>query len=149
MLSRFARTWMSRSGSLVSATTRGRVVVKSSGGKATPGTTRHVRRLDAAIGEIDAGRRLRGARHPDQDHVGIVEPPHRLTIVVIEGEGHGVDALEILGVEEMLLAREAAALAPEKGAERADHRIEHRDRRRLQLATALDQRPAQISFTRV
>ena len=36
------------------------------------GHDRHVRRLDAAVGEIDAGRRLRGAGDADQDDVGLV-----------------------------------------------------------------------------
>ena len=104
---------------------------------------RHVRRLDAAIGEIDAGRRLRGARDADQDDIGIVQAPERLAVIVIEGEGHRVDALEILAVEQMLLAGQTARLAAEIGGERADHRIEHRDRRHLQLAAAFDQRLAQ------
>ena len=56
---------------------------------------------------------------------------------MVDREGHRVDAREILAVEQVLLARQSAALAPEIGAERADHRVEHRDRRHLQSAAAL------------
>ena len=34
---------------------------------------RHVGGLDPAMGEVDAGRRLGGARDADQDHVGTLE----------------------------------------------------------------------------
>ena len=72
------------------------------------------------------------------------KPQRRLAVIMIEGEGHGVDAVKILAVEEMLLAGQAAALAAEIGGERADHRIEHGDGRHLQLAAAFDQRRAQV-----
>jgi hypothetical protein len=101
---------------------------------------RHVRRLDAAVGEVETGRRLRCARHADQADIGIIDAPARLPVIVIDREGHRIDAREIFAVEEMLAARHAMALRPEIGGERADDRVEHRDRLYLQLtATFLQQ----------
>ena len=35
---------------------------------------RHIRSADAAVGEIDRGRRLGGARYADQNHIGLFPP---------------------------------------------------------------------------
>ena len=143
MLSRLRRSWISRSGSLVSPTISGLLRLQQLRRQRHAGHKRHVRGLDAAIGEIEAGRGLRGARHADETDIGIVDAPARLAVIVVEREGHRVDAGEILAVEQMLLARHAAALAAEIGGERADHRIEHRDRRHLQAAATFLQQLAQ------
>src|SRR5205823_8040638 len=82
---------------------------------------RHVRRLDAAIGEIETGRRLRGARHSDKTDIRIVDAPGRLSVIVVDRKGHRVDAREIFIVEQMLPAGHAMALPAEIGGERADH----------------------------
>ena len=63
---------------------------------------------------------------------------------MIEGKGHRVDARKIFVVEQMLLARHAAALAMQIGRQRADHRIEHRNGRDLQPAAALLQQLAKL-----
>ena len=63
---------------------------------------------------------------------------------MIKGEGHGVDAVKILAVEDMLLARQSTALPSEIRGERADHRIEHGNGRHLKPATTIDQRSPQI-----
>src|SRR6266513_3817905 len=104
---------------------------------------RDVRRLDAAIGEIETGRRLRGARYADKTDIRIVDAPGRLSVIVVDCKGHRVDAREIFIVEQMLPAGDAMALPPEIGGERADHGIEHRDRLDLQLPAAFLQGLAQ------
>src|SRR5207248_5001636 len=97
---------------------------------------RDVRRLDAAIGEIETGRRLRGARYADKTDIRIVDAPGRLSVIVVDCKGHRVDAREIFIVEQMLPAGDAMALPPEIGGERADDGLEHGDRQDLQLPAA-------------
>src|SRR5437763_10554661 len=104
---------------------------------------RHVCRLDAAIGEIETGRRLRGARYADKTDIRIVDAPGRLSVIVVDRKGHRVDAREIFIVEQMLPAGHAMALPAEIGGKRADHGIEHRDRLDLQLPAAFLQGLAQ------
>ena len=98
---------------------------------------RHVCSLDAAIREIKASGRLRRTRHPDETYIRIVQTPAGLPVIMIEGKSHCVDSRKIFAVEEMLFARQASALAAEIGGKRADYRIENRNGRRLNSATAL------------
>ena len=107
---------------------------------------RHVGRAHAAIGEIDAGRRLRRARRPDQDHVGVLEIVRRLAVVVRQRVVHGVDAVEIAFVELMLAARPLLALGMEMQAEHAHRLVEHADAGQLQLPAAVAYEIAQIGI---
>ena len=152
-----------RSGLATSPTIRGLRAVSRTAGGGMPGHQRDVGGLEAAVGEIDRGRRLRGAADADQDHVGLLEVVRQLPVVVQQGEVHGVDALEILRVEHVLRARprgrgraeigleqgDARARAPRGGASswrgrppralrqvRLDEGVEHDARRGLDLATA-------------
>src|SRR5713101_4379120 len=104
---------------------------------------RHIGGLDATIGEIQRGRRLRCPRHPDQADIGIIDPPARLPIIMIDGKGHRIDAVEIFAVEQVLLAGQPTTLPAEMRRERPDHRIEHGDRGHLKSPAALLQHPAQ------
>ena len=60
-----------------------------------------------------------------------------LPIVVGEGIVHGVDALEIGGIEIVLNARAVARLAAEEIVQNAEDRVEDGDRRHLHVAAAL------------
>ena len=60
----------------------------------------------------------RGARHPDEADIGIVDAPARLPVIVINRKRHRIDAREIFVVEQMLLPQHAAALAAEVGRQR-------------------------------
>ena len=86
------------------------------------GHQREVRGLDATVGEIDRGRRLRGARHPDQHHVGLLHVVDVLAVVVQHGVVQRVDPLEILGVEDVLCADPGLRLAAEISLEQVQHR---------------------------
>ena len=76
------------------------------------GHQRHVGGLVAALGEIDAGRRLRGARNAEHDDVGRVEILRQLAVVVRHGEVQRVDAPEIVGVEHVLAGDDGVCGAP-------------------------------------
>ena len=73
---------------------------------------RHIAGLDAAIGEIDRGRRLRRARHADQHDIGVFEAFDMLTVVMQHRVVERVDALEIFGVEHVLGADARLVSAP-------------------------------------
>ena len=77
----------------------------------------HVRGLDAAIGEIDARRRLRGSRNADQDDVRLLDVVRELAVIMLHGEIQGLDAPEILRVERVLGADPASRRRPEIGLE--------------------------------
>ena len=48
---------------------------------------RHVRRLEAAVGEINRGWRLGRAADADQDNIGVIEILGEMAIVVQHGRG--------------------------------------------------------------
>jgi len=75
-----------------------------------PGDDRDVDDLDPAIGQVDRGRRLRRARHPQQDQVGGVEIVGHLAVVMGQGVVHRIDALEIFGVQFVLAPGQALGL---------------------------------------
>ena len=83
---------------------------------------RHVAGLDAAIGKIDRGRRLRGARDADQNHVRLCETFGVLAVVVEHRVVERVDAVEIFGVEHVLGAGAMDRFGTEIGLEQAQHR---------------------------
>ena len=94
------------------------------------GDERDVGGLDAAVGEIDRGRRLGGPADAHQHHVGLLEIVRQMPVVVHEREVHGVDALEILRVEHVLRARPGGRGRAEIGLQQGVHRLEHREVRR-------------------
>src|SRR5262245_11315023 len=63
---------------------------------------RHIGGLVTAIGEIDAGRRLRGAADANQKNVGIVEILRQMAVVMQHGEVESLDAPEIIRIEHVL-----------------------------------------------
>ena len=59
---------------------------------------RHVRCLDAAIGQIEAGRGLRAARDTDQHHVGLCQARLRLPVVLFALEITTLVAATLVGI---------------------------------------------------
>ena len=108
------------------------------------GHQRNVRGLDAAVGEIDRGRRLRGARHADQHHVGLLHVVDVLAVVVQHGVVQRIDALEIFGVEHVLRADPRLGFAAEIGLEQAQHRTENRQARHAEFAAGFLQPLGQL-----
>ena len=88
---------------------------------------RNVGRLDAAVGQVDRGRRLRRARHPDQHDIGLLQIAGLLAVVVLHDVVHGIDALEIFVVQLVLPARHVAALCAEIGCHHLDEGLDYRD----------------------
>jgi hypothetical protein len=78
---------------------------------------RHVRGADAAVGEIDRGRRLRGAGHTDQHHVGILEAFDMLAVIMDHRIVQRIDAFEILGIQHVLRADAPGSRSAEIGFE--------------------------------
>ena len=94
------------------------------------GHQRNVGGLDAAVGEIDRRRRLRGAADAEQHHVGLLEVVRQLPVIVQQREVHRVDALEIFRVEHVLRAGPRRRRGAEIGLQQRVHRREHRQMRR-------------------
>jgi hypothetical protein len=86
---------------------------------------RHVRRLDAAIGEIKAGRRFRRAGHPHQHDIGLDHAAHRLPVIMGDHIMHRVDAAEIIGIEHILPARLMLHRSADLRLQHVEHGIEH------------------------
>ena len=105
---------------------------------------RHIAGLDAAIGEIDRGRRLRGARHADQHHIGLLQAFDVLAVVMQHGVVERVDALEIFGIEHVLGADAMDGLGAEIGLEQPQHRPEHRHAGQPELAAFVFQQLDQV-----
>ena len=100
------------------------------------GHQRYVRGLDAAIGEINAGRGFRGSRHPHQDHVGLLEILRVLPVVVHHGEIQRVDAAEIIGVQRVLAAYPRCRFGSEITLKKTKYRPQNGQARQAQLAAA-------------
>ncbi len=103
---------------------------------------RHVGRLDAAIREIERGRRLGAARDADQQHVGLGDPGLRLPVIMGEHEMHCIDAPEIIGIQHILPSRPRLRLLADRLLQHREHRVEHIDHREAEpLAGALQVGP--------
>src|SRR5271166_5119804 len=98
---------------------------------------RDIGRLVAAVGEIDAGRGLRGAAHADQDNVSSVEVFRQLPVVAHHGEVERVDTLEIVGVEHVLRAGAWRRALSKIGLEKVEDRTEDGKAWRPRRLTAL------------
>ena len=105
--------------------------------------------LDAAIGQIDRGRRLRRAADADQHDVGLVDRIDMLAVVMREREVQRLDAAEIFGVEDVLRADAALRARAEIGLERGQHRIEDRNAGNAELSAAVLQVVASARSTSV
>ena len=116
-------------------------------GRRDAGHDRDIGRLDPAIGEIEAGRRLGRARHPDDDDIGVVEILRRLTVVVAQHELDGVDPREVIGVERMLTAGLPGDRArAEIARQRREDRFEHRNAGHADSLTALGELSAPVGI---
>ena len=118
--------------------------VSENGGRRHAGDERDIGGLEAAIGEVDGGRRLRGAAHADQDYIGFVEIVRQVPVIVEEGEVHGVDALEIFRVQHVLRTGPRRRMGAEIGREQGMDRLEHREMRRARVAANLFQPVRQV-----
>ena len=108
-------------------------------GQLDAGHQRQVGGLVAALGEIDAGRRLGGAGDAEDDDVGGVEVLRQLAVVVRHGEVERIDAAEIVGIDDVLAGDDRRLRRAEIGLEHLHDRLQHVQRRHLELAaTALD-----------
>ena len=67
-----------------------------------PGTSGTLAVRDAAVGEIDRGRRFRGADTPTRTDIGIFEAFDMLAVVMDHRVVQRVDALEIFRIEDVL-----------------------------------------------
>ena len=86
---------------------------------------RDVGGLDAAVGEIDRGRRLRRAADADQHDVGFLDRTGELAVVVDHGEVERIDAAEVFRIENVLGADAARAGRAEVGLQHLQDRLEH------------------------
>ena len=86
---------------------------------------RNVRCLDAAIGEVDARRGLRGPADADEHDIRLVQAFGHLPVVVHHRVVEGVDAPEIIGIERMLAADPARFLNLQVRLEDGEDRIEN------------------------
>ncbi len=93
------------------------------------GHQRHIAGLHAAIGKIDRGGCLRGARHPYQHHIGFLEAFEMLAVVMQHRVVERVDSLEVLGIERVLRADAMRGLGPQVGPQQLQHGAEDRQAR--------------------
>ena len=87
---------------------------------------RHIGGANAAVGQIDRGRRLRGTGHADQHHVGIFEAFDVLPVIMDHRVVQRVDTLEVFSIEDVLRAyppgRGGAEISLEQMHDRPDDR---------------------------
>ena len=114
-----------RSGLATRPTTKARCGSVSASGQLDAGHQRQVGGLVAALGEIDAGRRLGGARDAEDDDVGGVEVLRQLAVVVRHGEVERVDAAEVVGVDDVLAGDDRRLRRAEIGFEHLHDRLQH------------------------
>ncbi len=91
---------------------------------------RDVGGLVAAVGEVDARRRLRRAAHADEHDVGVLEIFRQLAVVAHHREIQGVDALEVVGVQHVLRAGARCRILPQVGFEQVQDRPQNAETRR-------------------
>ena len=71
-------------------------------GQACAGDNRHIRCLDAAIGQIKTGRCLAAARNTYQHHIGVPYADRALPIIMGQHVMHGIYAPEVIRIHHML-----------------------------------------------
>ena len=99
---------------------------------------------NAAVGEIDAGRRLGGPADADQHDLGLVEILRMLAVIVQHRVVERFDALEIMRIEDVLAANMGPRLGLEIGGESRDHRIENRQAGVPRVLKRLSSRPRKV-----
>ena len=107
---------------------------------------RNIGGADAAVGKIDRGRRLGGAGHSDQHHVGILQAFDVLAVVMNHRVVQRVDALEILGIQDVLSADASRGRRTQIGLEQLHHRADDRQARDIDLLALAFQPKHQILF---
>ena len=104
---------------------------------------RHIRRLHAAIGQVEAGRRLGRTGDAHQHHIGIGDAGRALAVIMREHIVHGVDPAEIVSIHHVL----RSAFGNGRGADFLLHQVHHRVQNRkagdADAAAGLLQRHAQ------
>ena len=98
---------------------------------------RDVPGLHTAVGEINRGRRLRGARHADEHHIGFLEAFEVLAVIVQHRVVERVNTLEIVGVERVLRTDAMRELGSEIGLQQLQHRPQDREARQAQFTAVL------------
>ena len=146
---RLRRIWAMRSGLAIRPTTSGPSSFNKLGRRLEAGHQRDVGGLVAAIGEIDAGRRLRRPADADEDDVGLVEILRMLAVIMHHGEVERVDSPEIVGIEDVLAANTGPRLGIEIGGKTGNDRVEHRQAGNAERAEAAFERPRSSRSTRV
>jgi hypothetical protein len=102
-----------------------------------PGHQRHIAGLHAPVCEIDRCRCLRGARDPDQHHVGVFQVFDMLSVVMQHGVVQRIDTLEIFRIERVLGTHPMAGLSAEIGLQQGKHRSEDRQAGNAELAAVV------------
>ena len=110
---------------------------------------RHIAGLDAAIGEIDRGRRLRRPRHADQHDVGLFEIVGLLAVIMHHRVVERIDAPEIFGIERVLGADFVGRFGAEIGLEQVQHRAEDRQAGQAEFAAFASRRSTRSSSSSV
>ena len=100
---------------------------------------RDVGNLVAAIGEVDAGRRFRAARHAREENVGLFPFLPADPVVMRDGELDGLDAIEIGLVHRVLAAGPTMCFLAERLFQRFGHPVEDRHCGKTQLAASFFQ----------
>src|SRR5665648_220132 len=90
------------------------------------GHERYIGGFKAAIGEIDAGRGLRGAADAENNHVGVVEVLRQMSVVVDHGKVQCLDTAEIIGIAHVLSADHRRRRHAEIGFEHLQHMFQRR-----------------------
>ncbi len=105
---------------------------------------RNIRRLDAAVRQIDAGRRLRSAADAEKNDVGFVQVARGLAVIMAHRVVERGDAVEIFRIHDVLQAGLVRGLLAKILPERLHRRIENRNAGRLQLGAAFLETRAQL-----
>ena len=98
-----------------------------SGRQRDAGHKRNIRRLHAAVGEVDRGRRFRGPRHANQQDIGLFEIDGLLAVVVHHRVVERIDAAEIFGIEGVLSADFMGRLGAEIRLKQVQDRPQNRE----------------------
>ena len=88
------------------------------------GHQRNIGGLDAAISQIDRGRRFRRARHAEKNDVSLFEIFSLLTVIMHHRVVERIDAAEIFGIERVLRADFVGRFRAEISLEQVKYRPE-------------------------
>ncbi len=88
------------------------------------GNERNIGGFDASIGEVEAGGGFGGAGDADQDDIGFRHATLNLAVIMADDVVHGVDAFEIIGIQDVLAAGFVADGGVEMGLEQSEERVQ-------------------------